>query len=117
MVLFIAQLLVILLIGTVFVIISDIPWVDISKPGATGTVKFFYERVQVGIDIYILHLKYLVKPHLFPLFSAVFAAAIAHRNHFFRLYQQNKSFATKFKFRQAISCCKNILEAAEFAYS
>ena len=60
---------------------------DILKPGATVTVKFFCEWVQVGIDVYIPHLKYLAKPYLFPLFSAVFAAAIAHRNHFYHLYQ------------------------------
>ena len=34
-------------------------------------------------------------------FSAACAAAIVHRNHFFRLYQQNRSFESKIKFRYA----------------
>ena len=44
------------------------------------------EWVQVGIDVYIPHCKYQVKPHSSPWFSAACAAAIAHRNHLFRLY-------------------------------
>ena len=48
--------------------------------------------------------------------SAACAAAIVHRNHFFRLYQQNKSSESKAKFRQAINRCKRVLEAA-YAYA
>ena len=47
--------------------------------------------------------------HWFPYFSAACAAAIVHRNHFFRLHQQNK----KVKFRQASNRCKRVLEAAK----
>ena len=43
----------------------------------------FCEWVQVGIDVYIPHRKYQVKPHLSPWFSAACAAAIVYRNHFF----------------------------------
>ena len=43
----------------------------------------FCEWVQVGIDVYIPHRKYQVKPHSSPWFSAAFAVAIIHRNHFF----------------------------------
>ena len=50
------------------------------------------------------------------MFSAACAAAIVHRNHFFRLYQQNKSSESKVKFRQASNCCKKVLEAAKLAY-
>ena len=39
----------------------------------------------------IPHRKYQVKPDSSPRFSAVCAAARVHRNHFFCLYQQNKS--------------------------
>ena len=39
-------------------------------------------------------------------FSAAFAAAIAHRNHFFHLYQQNKSSESKVRFREAINLQK-----------
>ena len=52
-----------------------------------------------------------------PWFSAACAAAIAHRNHFFRLYQQNKSSEFKVNFRQASNRCKRVLEAAKLAYA
>ena len=53
--------------------------------------------------------------HSSPWFSAACAAAIDHRNHFFHLYQQNKSSESKVKFRQASNCCKRVLEAAQLA--
>ena len=69
------------------------------------------------MDVYIPHHKYQVEPHLSPWFSAVCAAAIVHRNHFFRLYQQNKSSESKVKFRQASNCYKRVLEANKLAYT
>ena len=48
----------------------------------------FCEWFQVGIDVYIPHRKYQVKPQSSPWFSATCAAAIVYRNHFFRLYQK-----------------------------
>ena len=65
------------------------------------TIQIRCEWVQVAIDVHIPHRKYQVKPHSSPWFSAACAAAIVHRNHFFRLYQQNKSSESKVKFRQA----------------
>ena len=53
----------------------------------------------------------------FPWFSAACAAAIVHRNHFFRLYQQNKSSESKVKFRQASNHCKRVPEAAKLAHA
>ena len=60
-----------------------------------------------GIDVYIPHRKYHVQPH----------SAIVHRNHLFRLYQQNKSSESEVKFRQASNHCKRVLEAAKLAYA
>ena len=74
------------------------------------------EWVQVGIDLYIPHRKYQVKPHLSAWFSAACAANIVHRYHFFCLHQKHKSSASKAKFRQASNHCKRVLEAAELAY-
>ena len=67
--------------------------------------------------MYIPRHKYQVKPHSSPWFSAACAAAIVHRNHFIRLYQQNKSSESKVKFRQASNCCKRVFEAAKLAYA
>ena len=65
--------------------LRDVPWEDIIKLGASVAASEFCEGVQVGIDVYIPHRNYQDKPHSSPWFSAACAAAIVHRNHFFRL--------------------------------
>ena len=85
--------------------LRDVPWEDIFKLSASAAASEFCEWVQVGIDVYIPHRKYEVKPHS------------SHRNHFFRLYQQNKSSESKVKFRQASNHCKRVLEAVKLAYA
>ena len=50
-------------------------------------------------------------------FQQLCAAAIVHRNHFFHLYQQNKSSESKVKLRQPSNRCKRVLEAAKLAYA
>ena len=70
----------------------------------------FSEWVQVGIDVYIPHRKNQIKPHSSPWFSAAFAAAIVHRNHFFRFYQKDKSSDSKVKFRQVLILAKGFLK-------
>ena len=52
-----------------------------------------------------------------PCFAAAFAAALANKNHTFCFYQQSKSSASIFEFRQAINCWKMVLEAARLAYA
>ena len=95
----------------------DVPWEDIFKLSASAAASEFCEWVQVGIDVYIPHRKYQVRPHSSPCFSAACAAAIVHRNHLCGLYQQNKSSESKVKFRQAGDRCKRVLEAAKLAYA
>ena len=63
--------------------------------GASAAASEFCECIQVGIDVCIPHRKYQIKPHSSQWFSAAFAAAIVHRNHFFRLYQKNKCSGSK----------------------
>ena len=63
--------------------LRDVPWKDIFKLSASVAASEFCEWVQVGIDVYIPHRKYQVKPHSSPWFSAACAAAIVQRNHFF----------------------------------
>ena len=94
----------------------DVPWDDIFKFSASAAASEFCEWVQVGTDVYIPHSKYQVNRHLSPWFSAVSAAAMGHRNHFFRLYQQIKS-ESKVKFREASNRCKRFLETVKLAYS
>ena len=97
--------------------LRDVPWEDIFKLSVSAAASEFCEWVQVGIDVYIPHRKYQVKLHSSPWFSAACAAAIVHRNHFFRLYQKDKSSEPKVKFRQTSNSCKRALEAAKLAYA
>ena len=94
----------------------DVPWNNIFKLSASAGASEFCEWVQVGIDVYIPHQRYQVKPHSSSWFSAAFAAAIVHRNHFFHLYQKDKSSESKVKFRQASNLCKMVLETAKLTY-
>ena len=90
--------------------LRDFPWEGIFRLSASDAASRFCERVQAGIDVYIPHPKYQVKPHSSPWFSAAYAAAIVYRNHFFCLYQQNKSTESKVKFRQASNRCQRVPE-------
>ena len=63
--------------------LRDVPREDQFKLGASAVFSEFC--VQVGIDVYIPHRKYQVKPYSSPWFSAASATAIVHINHFFRL--------------------------------
>ena len=79
--------------------LRDVPLEDILKFSASAAASEFCEWVQVGIDVYIPHRKYQVNPHSSPLFSGAFAAAIVHRNHFFRLHQKDKPSESSVKLR------------------
>ena len=90
----------------------DVQCEDIFELGAAAVASEFCEWVQVGIDAYIPHGKYQVKPLSSPWFSAACAAAIVHS-----LYQKDKSSDSKVKFRQASNRYKRFLEAAKLAYA
>ena len=62
--------------------LRDVSWEDIFKLSASAASEFCL-RVQVGIDVFIPHCKHQAKPHSSLWFSAVCAAAIVPRNHFF----------------------------------
>ena len=87
------------------------------KLSACTAASELCEWVQVGIDVYIPHCKYQVKPHSSSWFSAAFAVATVYRNYFCCLYHQNKSSQSKVKFRQASNRCRRVLEAAKLAYT
>ena len=95
----------------------DVAWEDIFKLGASIAASEFCEGVQVGIDVFIPHRKYQVKPHSSSWFLAACAAAIPHKNPFFCLYQREKSSYSKVTFRQASNRYKRVLEAAKLAYA
>ena len=90
--------------------LRDAPWEDIFKLVASAAASEFCEWVQVGIDVYIPHRKYQVKPRLSRWFSAACAAAIVNRNHFFPFYQKDKSSDSKVKFRGLVIVAKGFLK-------
>ena len=57
------------------------------KFGASSGAAELCEKVKVGNDAYISHCIYQVRPYSPSWFSAAWAATVAHRNHFFLLYQ------------------------------
>ena len=89
---------------------------DIFKLNACDAVCEFWESFQVGINVYIFVLNIRSSLSLPPWFSVVCSATIVHRNHFFCLYQQNKTSESKLKLRKANYCCKRVLEASKLAY-
>ena len=97
--------------------LRDVPWEDIFKLSASAAASEFCEWIWVRIDVYIPDRKFHVKPHWSPWFSAVCAATIDHRKHFFCLYQKDKSSDSNVKFRQASNRCKRVLEGAKLAYA
>ena len=97
--------------------LRDVPWKDIFKLSPSAAASEFCKWVQVGTDVYIPHRKYQVKPHSSPWFSAACAVAIVHGNHFFRLYQKDRSSDSKVKFREARNLCNRVVEAAKLAYA
>ena len=51
--------------------LKDVPWEDIFELCASATASEFCEWIQVGIDVYIPHRKYQVKPHSSPWFLKI----------------------------------------------
>ena len=111
---FIPQLMpVLLLIGTVCMIIREMLHERILLNLVLLLLVLTFVRVTLLKLVYIsIYHQYQIQPHSSQWLSAACAAAITHRNHFFRLYQQNKYSASKVKFRQASNCAKGFLRLA-----
>ena len=71
--------------------LRDVPWENIFKLSASAAASKFCGWIQVAIYVIIPLRKYQAKPYSSSWFSAAWASAIVHRNHFFCSYQQNKS--------------------------
>ena len=69
------------------------------------------------MECFIPSKTYQLKPNSQPWFTPECAAAIAHRNHFFHLYHQNRCDETKAQFKTARNQCKRILRNAEQSYA
>ena len=98
--------------------ISEIPVSDIfKKHGSSKIASHVSDWIVDGMECYIPSKTYQLKPNSQPWFTPECAAAIAHRNHFFHLYHQNRSDETKAQFKTARNQCKRILRNAEQSYA
>ena len=98
-------------------LLRNVPWVDIFKHNVTYAAKEISEWIGTGIDCFIPHRKFQLKPHSSPWFTPSCAAAIAHRNHFFHQYHRNMSAENKKLFRDSRNHCKRVLEEAKSNYA
>ena len=69
--------------------IRDIPWKDgLGSLPASSCASELAEWIQIGIDEYIPHRRYQLKPHSAPWFGSDCAAALADRNRLFNLLSE-----------------------------
>ena len=75
------------------------------------------EWLQVGMEAYIPHRTYQVKPRSQPWFTPECAAAICQRNHFFHRYRRDSTTNNLNLFRAARRHCKETLHQARSRYA
>ena len=97
--------------------IRDIPWRDgLGSLPAGSCASELAEWIQIGIDEYIPHRRYQLKPHSAPWFSSDCAAALADRNRLFNLYRSNECCDTKQAFQFSRNKCKKVFNKAKKRY-
>ena len=92
----------------------DASWEDIFKLSASAAAIEFCEWFQVGIDVYIPHRKYQVKPHLSPWCSAACTAAIVDRNQFFRCTNRINLLSLRSSSDRLVIFAKSLLKLPNF---
>ena len=97
--------------------IADAPLDYIFKFRASKVASLITDWVTTGMDTFIPHKKYQQKPNSQPWFTPECAAAIAHRNHFFHLYHQNRCAVTQAAFHNARNQCQMVLRDAKSSYA
>ena len=96
--------------------LRDMPWNDIFKLSADECAKEVVSWLQEGIDVFVPHRTYQVKPHSNPWFSPACAAAISHRNHYFHKFRESGSDGDRRNFTKARNDCKRVIEEAKSNY-
>ena len=97
--------------------LRDVPWSDIFSHDTTVAAKELSEWVEIGIDCYIPHRKFQLKPHSSPWFTPSCAAAIAHRNHYFHRYHRDATPDNKKLFNDSRNHCKRVITEAKSSYA
>ena len=96
--------------------LRDVPWPEVFKLDGEKCAVEVSSWITAGINGFIPSRKFQQKPHSTPWFSPACAAAIAHRNHFYKVFQREQSVVSKRRFRQAANECKRVIESAKAQY-
>ena len=97
--------------------VADVPWLTILKLGPDLAADELSQWINLGMEIYIPSRTYQIKAHSQPWYTPACAAAIAHRNHFFKKYHLLGTLDSKRLFREARNRCKRVLEDAKQQYA
>ena len=97
-------------------LLRDIPWQSVFDLQTDDCAKEIISWLQSGIEAFVPSRKYQVKPHSSPWFNPACATAIAHRNHYFHLYQCSKTDEDKHQFTIARNRCKRVIREAKSTY-
>ena len=97
--------------------LADIPLNSIFKRGPSRIAKELSDWITVGMECFIPSKKYQQRPNSQPWFTPECASSIAHRNHFFHNYHQNRTADSKAAFRTARNHCKRVLRNAKDSYA
>ena len=98
--------------------ITDAPLPTIFKSGACKAATYISEWIIDGMNCFIPSKKFQQRPNSQPWFTPECAAAIAHRNHFFHVYQQNRDDDNAHaEFNAARNYCRRILRNSKCSYA
>ena len=97
--------------------IADAPLSVFFNKGASEAASYISEWILDGMDIFIPSKKYQQRPNSQPWYTPECAAAIAHRNHFFHVFRQNRSSENEAAFKAARNCCRAVLKGARSSYA
>ncbi|XP_065680992.1 uncharacterized protein LOC136094820 [Hydra vulgaris] len=97
--------------------LCDGPWIEIFRLPVGKCASYMTSWIQAGMEFFIPSRGFQVKPHSSLWFSSHCVAAIANRNHYFHIYQQNNSPENRRLFITARNHCKKVLSNAKACYS
>ena len=96
--------------------LRDLPLDHIFALNADECAREIVSWIQEGIQNFVPHRTYQVKPHSNPWFSPACASAIAHRNHYFHKYHKTGNSLDKINFVIARNDCKRVIDEAKNQY-
>ena len=96
---------------------ADAPLSHFFNQDADKAACLTSEWIIAGMEAFIPSKTYQKKPNSQPWYTPECAAAIAHRNHFFHLYQKSQSEDSLAAFKKARNHCKAVLRKAKSSYA